>query len=73
MLDELSQATGMLVRPIGLGSPLIEVRVVSSAQRITDKAITALSPLVKHLAKLDLTGADLSIQKLARKSARSKS
>ena len=62
MLDELSQATGMLVRPIGLGSPLIEVRVVSSAQRITDREITALSPLVKHLAKLDLTGADLSVQ-----------
>jgi hypothetical protein len=61
-LDELSAETGLLVRPIGLGSPLLEVRVVSSAHSVTDKAIKALSPLSRHLAKLDLTGAHLSKQ-----------
>ena len=61
-LDKLSAETGLLVRPIGLGSPLLEVRVVSSAQPVTEKAIKALSPLSRHLAKLDLTGAHLSKQ-----------
>jgi len=61
-LDKLAAETGLLVRPIGVGSPLVEVRVVSSAHSVTEKSIKALSPLTRHMAKLDLTGAELSEQ-----------
>lgn len=62
LLLELTEETGLLIRPIGVGSPLIEARMVSSSVNITDQELSLLKPLRQHLVKLDLTGADLSDQ-----------
>ncbi len=60
LLVELAEETGLLIRPIGLGNPLIEVRMVTSSVKITDEKLSLLAPLRSHLVKLDLTGTDLS-------------
>ncbi|MBP51962.1 MAG: hypothetical protein CMI27_02335 [Opitutae bacterium] len=60
LLIELADETGLLIRPIGLGNPLIEVRMVTSSVIITDEKLSLLAPLRNHLVKLDLTGTDLS-------------
>jgi len=48
------QATGALVRPIGIGSPLLEVRFLAESASSGDDDLKELEPVRQHLAKLDL-------------------
>jgi hypothetical protein len=59
-VDRLEEATSLLIRPIGIGSPLLEVRIVSSGTKCNTQTLKKLAPLSEHLVKLDLRGADLS-------------
>ena len=54
-LDGVRQATGALVRPIGIGSPLLEVRFLAESVASGDADLKELVPLRQHLAKLDLS------------------
>ena len=54
MLANAGKATGALVRPMGLGSPLVEVRFVAESASSGDADLRSLSPLRDHLTKLDL-------------------
>ena len=62
MLQDLNDNTDLLIRPIGIGSKLLEARVVSSGIQLDQKTIEDLLPLKNHLTSLDLTGANLSIE-----------
>ena len=62
VLQDLNDNTDLLIRPIGIGSKLLEARVVSSGIQLDQKTIEDLLPLKNHLTSLDLTGADLSIE-----------
>ena len=53
-LDEISKSSGLMVRQISKGNPLIEVRVVTSPEKIDDETIKLLAPLSNHITKLDL-------------------
>ena len=53
-LDEISKSSGLMVRQISKGNPLIEVRVVTSPEKIDDETIKLLTPLSNHITKLDL-------------------
>ena len=59
-LSRIAKATGLMIRPIGIGSPLLEVRVVADPLQVGDAEVKELRPLKKHLAKLDLRHADIT-------------
>ena len=59
-LDSLSEKTGLLIRPIGIGSKLVEARKVTNSTTVGRKELEALNPLYDHLVKLDLTGSGLT-------------
>ena len=56
-----------MIRPVGIGSPLVEVRVVTDPFQVGDAEVEKLRPLKKHLAKLDLrhTGTDRAMADIA--------
>jgi len=54
-LNEVREATGALVRPIGIGNPLLEVRFLAESASSGDKDLAKLAPLRQHLCKLDLS------------------
>ena len=60
LIAGIEEETGLLVRPIGIGSPLLEARIVSSGVEFNTETLGKLMPLGGHLAKLDLRGAELS-------------
>ena len=60
LLKGISERTGLMVRPIGKGSSLVEVRKVSDEYTINDRTMETLLPLSDHLTKLDLTASDIS-------------
>jgi hypothetical protein len=53
-LARVAKETGLMVRPVGIGSPLVEARVVTNPFQVGDAEIDKLRPLAGHLAKLDL-------------------
>ena len=53
-LARVAKETGLMIRPIGIGSPLVEARVVTDPSQIGDAEVKHLLPLAGHLAKLDL-------------------
>lgn len=53
-LVRIAKEAKLMVRPIGIGSPLVEVRVVTDAAQVGDAQVILLKPLAGHLAKLDL-------------------
>ena len=63
-LARLAKETGLLIRPIGIGSPLVEVRVVTDPLKIGDSQIVKLRPLSTHLAKLDLRNTGITERSL---------
>ena len=63
-LKDLSLKSGLLIRPLGIGSPLVEVRVVTEPTKITDGMIKELIPLKEHLAKIDLRNSAITDQSL---------
>jgi hypothetical protein len=56
----IEKETGLLIRPIGIGSPLLEARIVSSGVECNTETLRKLIPLGDHLVKLDLRRATLS-------------
>jgi hypothetical protein len=63
-LARIAKETGLLIRPIGIGSPLVEVRVVTDPFQIGDAEIEKLRPLAGHLAKLDLRNTGITERSL---------
>jgi hypothetical protein len=63
-LARVAKETGLMIRPIGIGSPLIEVRVVTDPFQIGDAEIDKLRPLAGHLAKLDLRNTGITERSL---------
>ncbi|MBG30093.1 MAG: hypothetical protein CMI31_08845 [Opitutae bacterium] len=64
-LESLREATRALVRPIGVGSPLLEVRYLAESVSSGDGELKKLAPLRQHLAKLDLSRTQVSSQSLS--------
>ncbi len=54
-LHKVRKATGALIRPIGIGNPLLEVRFIAESVDSGDEDIAKLAPLRQHLCKLDLS------------------
>ena len=54
LITDLRKATGLLIRPIGKGSSLLEARVVTRHGRVNDEALKKLLPLENHLVRLDI-------------------
>ena len=54
LITDLHKATGLLIRPIGKGSPLLEARVVTRHGRVNDEALKKLVPLANLLVRLDI-------------------
>ena len=55
VLRRVRESTGALVRPIGIGNPLLEVRFLAESASSGDKDLAKLAPLRQHLCKLDLS------------------
>ncbi|MDE0576915.1 MAG: hypothetical protein OSB39_08225 [Opitutales bacterium] len=54
VLRRVRESTGALVRPIGIGNPLLEVRFLAESASSGDDDLVKLAPLRQHLCKLDL-------------------
>lgn len=54
LISQTRKATGLLIRPIGKGSSLLEVRVVTRHGRVKDSTLEPLLPLAGSIVKLDL-------------------
>lgn len=54
LLDELSQKTGFFIRPLGIGSPLLEIRVVTEPSKISDEMIKELATIKDNIMRVDL-------------------
>jgi len=65
ILDNARQATGALIRPVGIGSPLLEVRFLAESVSSGDDDLKQLSPLRQHLSKLDLSRTQITSESLA--------
>jgi hypothetical protein len=55
VLRGVRESTGALVRPIGMGNPLLEVRFLAESTNSGDEDLAKLAPLRQHLCKLDLS------------------
>ena len=49
-----------MIRPIGVGSPLLEVRVVTDPFEVGNGEVEKLRPLANHIAKLDLRNTSIN-------------
>ena len=54
LIQDIRNATGLLIRPIGKDSPLLEVRVVTQHALLNDEVIKKLLPLAKWVVRLDI-------------------
>lgn len=54
LISEIEKSTGLLIRPIGDGSPLLEARVVTENRSFGDDLLPDLLPLADVLVRLDL-------------------
>ena len=55
VLKRVRESTGALVRPIGMGNSLLEVRFLAESTNSGDEDLAKLAPLRQHLCKLDLS------------------
>ena len=55
-----AKSSGLLIRPIGRKSPLLEVRVVTQHQEVKDEHIDGLIEIRDQIAKLDLRDTSIS-------------
>ena len=53
-LAMVSKQSGLLIRPLGVGSLLLEARAVSESDLITDSRIQGLKTIQENIVKLDL-------------------
>jgi hypothetical protein len=54
VLRKVRESTGALVRSIGIGNPLLEVRFLAESASSGDEDLAKLAPLRQHICKLDL-------------------
>lgn len=59
-LTDLQLSTSLLVRPLGKGNSLIEVRAVTDGDKINDQVVSQLSTLRDHLTHLDLRNTSIT-------------
>ncbi|MBL64220.1 MAG: hypothetical protein CMI30_12550 [Opitutae bacterium] len=64
VMENVRQATGALIRPIGIGSPLLEVRFLAESVSSGDTDLQALEPLRQYLCKLDLSRTKVTSESL---------
>ncbi len=64
-LREVRQATGALVRPVGIGSPLLEIRFLGESVSSGDADLGELDSVRQHLAKIDLSRTQVTSESLA--------
>ena len=59
-IAQLSIGDFLLIRPIGLGNPLIEVRCVTNQDTLTDNILAKLLPIRNHVAIMDFRSSALT-------------
>ena len=62
--QEAIRKLGALVTPLSTGSPLLRVEWVSGASMVTDKEVSALTPLAGNISELDLSDTKITDQAL---------
>ena len=60
LLEVVRKQSGLHIRTIGKGSPLLEARAVTQFEKVTDEKVAALLPLVGNLVHLDLRNTALT-------------
>lgn len=63
-LSLIASETNLMIRPIGIGNPLIEARVVTNPDQVGDAEIEHLLPIADYLTKLDLRNSEISARSL---------
>jgi len=61
-ISQIRKKTGLLIRPVGKGSSLLDVRVVTRHQHINDTTLLELKPIYDRITKLDLRRTAISGQ-----------
>jgi len=61
-ISQIRKKTGLLIRPVGKGNSLLDVRVVTRHQLINDSALLELEPIYDKITKLDLRRTAISGQ-----------
>lgn len=59
-IKSFNKSESLLVRPIGIGSPLLEVRAVTNQELIKDDKLLSLLDIREHISVLDLRNASVS-------------
>ncbi|MGB0354427.1 MAG: c-type cytochrome domain-containing protein [Opitutales bacterium] len=54
VLKEIVQKTSLMVRPLGVGSVLLEAKVVTEPSAVNDQAVEWLMPIKQNIVKVDL-------------------
>ncbi|MDC0368991.1 hypothetical protein OAN13_04775 [Opitutales bacterium] len=60
LLEVARKQSGLHIRTIGKGSPLLEARAVTQFEKVTDEKVAALFPLAGNLVHLDLRNTALT-------------
>jgi hypothetical protein len=60
LLEVVRKQSGLHIRTIGKGSPLLEARAVTQFEKVTDEKVAALLPLAGNLVHLDLRNTALT-------------
>ena len=60
LLEVARKQSGLHIRTIGKGSPLLEARAVTQFEKVTDEKVAALLPLAGNLVHLDLRNTALT-------------
>lgn len=63
-VKEIAFSTGLMIRPLGVGSKLLEARVVTEPSQIGDNSIRKLLSLKDNLASLDLRNTNVTDESL---------
>jgi hypothetical protein len=54
VINEIAQKTNLMVRPLGVGSVLLEVKVVTEPGVVNDQSVKLLMPIKQNIVKVDL-------------------
>lgn len=60
IVSSVARKSGLLIRPIGINSPLLEARVVTEFSKVSDESLDALQSLSSVLVRLDLHATSIS-------------
>jgi hypothetical protein len=54
VINEIAQKTNLMVRPLGVGSVLLEAKVVTEPGVVNDQSVKLLMPIKQNIVKVDL-------------------